>query len=105
MINTYFIYRVSVPVAREAISAKLTLGEREKTEGKDAAACYSATVNIQKIDKPEDTACAGQQWGSFKLEGENVIAYRIEEYRPEGFDEFLKANGYETIPEKEEEPK
>jgi hypothetical protein len=104
---TYFIYSVEEPFAREAISAKLTLGDKEKTEAKDEAACFSATIPLRQIGDKESkvVAYAGSQWGRFELKGKHVIAQQTCKSGSSGLAAFLKQNGYETIPEKEEEPK
>jgi len=80
---------------------------------KAEAACSEPQYQVRRIDKPEETAIAGRQFGEQKLKGDNVIVTLVEEHHLDWsverevarFDEFLKQNGYETIPEKEEEPK
>jgi len=101
MIVTNYIYRTSSIVSKALLTAKTE--SKEKT---DQAACFTATIPLQVIgDKDHVVAAwAGQQWGKRELTGENVIAVLVEE-NAIGFEAFLKDNGYERIPEKEEEPK
>ena len=91
--RTYYIYR-NKPVKSKSVSMDA-----------NEAACDEASIAVRRIDKPEETAWAGDQWGQFKMDGDEVIAQRTEESEHAGFDRFLKDNGYEIIPEKEEEPK
>jgi hypothetical protein len=97
--NTFYILKVESVVGRASLCTKV---ESVRAE----AACSLAPIGVRRKDKPKETAWAGYQWGEQKLEGDNVLAQEVRIYRVEtfqvDFDEFLKDNGYEIIPEKEE---
>jgi len=97
---TYYIYTVEEPVARETLRVMAI----EKVSVKDEAACFSATIPLRRIGDKTDkvVAYAGSQWGSFELKGDHVVAQQTCKSTSGGLSEFLKKNGYERIPEKEE---
>ena len=103
---TYYILRTEKPslIGKDSLLATETAIKAE-------AACSLAPTPVRRIGSLSVTAeaFAGQQGGEQKLEGENVIALQIRIYdvltNEKDFQAFLKDNGYERIPEKEEEPK